>query len=176
MLHIDRQPLYKNRLLLSGIAVFSGFFVTVGAIQFIDPNEENDNQSAQSSEERRATNLIPINASEEEKSPESQDDTSPTPKSQPATTSNSGTASTSAPQSGTANGGAVSPQSTTWSPSSTGNSQSQPTTQQNSPPSGSGSSTNSGSAPAPSSDNNGSESGSTSLLDPVPCLLPVCKP
>jgi cytoskeletal protein RodZ len=174
MLHIDRQPLYKNRLLLSGIAVFSGFFVTVGAIQLVDPNEENDNQSAQSSEDRRATNLIPINASEEEKSSESQEKTSPKSKPKPATSPNTGTASSNTPQSGTANGEAVSPQNDTWSPRSAEQTKTEP--HPSNPQAGSSGSTSSGSAPAPSSSSNESDSGNTSVLDPVPCLLPTCKP
>ena len=74
MLAINRSPFYKNKLLLSSLAVFAGFFVTVGIIRAIDPVNDSTSQSTQTNSDRRASSLIPINASDAEKSSESQND------------------------------------------------------------------------------------------------------
>lgn len=71
MLAIERAPLYKNRFVLSGMAVLAGFLVTVGIIRAANPIDTSTNQSAQSSSERRATSIVPIKSSESESSSES---------------------------------------------------------------------------------------------------------
>lgn len=86
MLSIEREPVYKNRFVLSGAAVLAGFFVTVGIIRAANPVDTSTNQSTQTSEDRRAASLVPINASESESSSESGDASS-------GATSNDATAS-----------------------------------------------------------------------------------
>lgn len=71
MLAITREPIYKNKLLLSSLAVFAGFIVTVGIIRVLNPVTDTTSQSTQSSSDRRASSLIPINASDSETSSES---------------------------------------------------------------------------------------------------------
>ncbi len=71
MLAINREPLYKNRLFLSSLAVFSGFLLTVGLLRAMAPVTNEISQSAQSNSERRAASLIPIRASGSESSSES---------------------------------------------------------------------------------------------------------
>ena len=71
MLAINREPLYKNRLVLSGLAVFSGFLITVGIVRTLAPANEQASQTAQSTEERRSRSLVPIKASGSESSSES---------------------------------------------------------------------------------------------------------
>ena len=53
------------------MAVVAGFVVTVGIIRLANPVDTTTNQSAQSGTDRRAASLIPINASDAEKSSES---------------------------------------------------------------------------------------------------------
>ena len=71
MLAINREPLYKNRLVLSGLAVFSGFLITVGIVRTLAPANEQSSQTAQTTEERRSRSLVPIKASGSESSSES---------------------------------------------------------------------------------------------------------
>ncbi|MBC7512505.1 hypothetical protein H7142_02500 [Candidatus Saccharibacteria bacterium] len=71
MLSINRQPRYKNKFLLITLAVSLGFVVTVGIIRVVNPLVPSTGQSGQTTNDRRASSLIPINASDSEKSPES---------------------------------------------------------------------------------------------------------
>ncbi len=70
MLAIEREPLYKNRLLLSAIAVTLGFILTVAIIRAVLPADSTQ-QSAQTNTDRRSSSLIPVSASESESSSES---------------------------------------------------------------------------------------------------------
>jgi len=120
MLRIDRSPIYRNKFMLSSLAVVSGFLITFGAIRALNPVDTTTNQSAQPSSEERATLITPINSSESESGAESDKNdrtasasqkTDTTEASTPGSTSN-GTWTTS-----TASPSTYSPQptGTTWS-------------------------------------------------------------
>lgn len=70
MLIIDREPLYKNKFFLGGLAVLSGFVLTMGIIRLVNPANDTTSQSTQSTSDRRAASLIPIPASDSESSSE----------------------------------------------------------------------------------------------------------
>ena len=70
MLIIDREPLYKNKFFLGGLAVLSGFVLTMGIIRLVNPANDITSQSTQSTSDRRAASLIPIPASDSESSSE----------------------------------------------------------------------------------------------------------
>ena len=131
MLAIEREPLYKNKLLLSTLAVATGFIITVGIIRAVSP-ADTTNESAQTSSDRRSSSLIPINASESESSsesgssteenPEAKDQTEPVA-TQPAQSPSGGQSTWTAPapkQSSTAAQPAPAPtQSTATAPAAT---------------------------------------------------------
>lgn len=71
MLSIKRDPIYKNKLFLSSLAVVSGFVMTVGIIRAVNPTDTSE-QAAQTTD-RRSSGLIPINASTAESSSETKD-------------------------------------------------------------------------------------------------------
>lgn len=71
MLAIDRMPLYKNKPLMSSLAVVAGFVLTVGIIHAVSPGDTSSHQSALPTYDRPAASLIPVKASSSETASES---------------------------------------------------------------------------------------------------------
>lgn len=147
MLTIDRDPIYKNKLFLGGVAVMSGFVLTMGIIRLANPVDNTTSQSTQSTSDRRAASLIPISASESESSSEgsSRDDTSAAGNVGTGTDASSLRTSTSPSTTGWPTQSATQTQpATSPSTSTTSSSSSQGTSDGSSGQTDSGSSTNDG--------------------------------
>src|SRR5689334_21122615 len=71
MLAINREPIYRNKLFLSSLAVIIGFGLTVGLLRAVAPANTQTNQSAQTRSSDRASGLIPIKTDESESRSES---------------------------------------------------------------------------------------------------------
>jgi hypothetical protein len=71
MLAIERMPYYKNKLLLSSMAVIAGFVMTVGIIRAVNPPDTSVSQSVVPNSDKRATSIFPVHASSSESSSES---------------------------------------------------------------------------------------------------------
>lgn len=160
MLTIDREPIYKNKFFLGGVAVISGFVLTMGVIRLTNPVDNTTNQSTQSTSDGRAASLIPISASGSESSPEG---------------SSGDSASSDAPANGAVS--SVAPTSSSkWPTGGTQAAKTQPTASSSSaapqPSSSAGSGSASGSTPTASTRGN-SQEGSQCDFGTSPLGLPV---